>query len=96
VERRKDCSHTSGIGAVSPSSPDSCLSCVALGDSWVHLRVCLICGQVGCCDNSKNKHATRHFHETAHPIIQSYEPGELWRYCYVDDAFLSDGKPVRV
>ena len=56
-----------------------------MGDSWVHLRLCLSCGHVGCCDSSKNKHATKHFHRTKHPIIQSFEPGEDWRWCYVDE-----------
>jgi uncharacterized UBP type Zn finger protein len=51
----------------------------------VHLRECLVCGHVGCCDSSKNKHATRHFHDTSHPIVASFEPGEEWRYCYVDE-----------
>ena len=89
------CAHVSLIEAVRPSSPDSCLGCVALGDSWVHLRICLICGHVGCCDESKNQHATRHFHETSHPVLQSYERGESWRYCYVDDIELPPGEPFR-
>jgi len=89
------CSHESLIRDVQPSSRDSCPECVALGDSWIHLRVCLSCGHVGCCDNSKNQHARRHFHETAHPIIQSFEPGEDWRYCYVDPVLLPPGRPMR-
>jgi len=56
-----------------------------MGGVWVHLRRCTQCGHIGCCDNSPNKHATAHFHETEHPIVQSYEPGEDWYYCYVDD-----------
>ena len=59
-----------------------------MGDSWVHLRLCLICGHVGCCDKSKNKHATGHFHSTGHPIIESFEPGEDWRWCYIDAVML--------
>ncbi len=59
--------------------------CVQLGDTWVHLRLCLECGHVGCCDSSKNKHATRHFHHTQHPLIRSIEPGERWVWCYVDE-----------
>ena len=55
-----------------------------MGDTWVHLRLCLTCGHVGCCDNSKNKHATKHFKSTGHPIIKSFEPGEDWMWCYVD------------
>jgi Zn-finger in ubiquitin-hydrolases and other protein len=61
-----------------------CEDCVKTGDSWVHLRICLTCGHVGCCDSSKNKHATRHFHATHHAIIRSIEPGETWGWCYVD------------
>lgn len=55
------------------------------GDRWVHLRLCLECGHVGCCDSSPNRHATKHHHATDHPLIQSFEPGEDWIYCYVDD-----------
>jgi len=62
-----------------------CNECVQLGDTWVHLRLCLECGHVGCCDSSKNKHATRHFHRTRHPLIRSIEPGERWVWCYVDE-----------
>jgi CPA2 family monovalent cation:H+ antiporter-2 len=91
----EECEHSDLIADVTPSSPDSCLQCVAMGDTWVNLRVCLVCGQVGCCDNSKNTHATKHYHESGHPVIQSYQPGEAWRYCYVDDASLPDAKPFR-
>jgi uncharacterized UBP type Zn finger protein len=62
-----------------------CEECVRLGDTWVHLRQCLVCGHVGCCDSSKNKHATRHFHTTTHPVMRSVEPGETWGWCYVDE-----------
>ena len=89
------CEHIGDIGEVRPSSPDACETCVALGDTWVHLRVCLVCGHVGCCDNSKNRHARAHFHETGHTVIQSYEEGEAWRYCYADDAMLPPGRPFR-
>ncbi len=61
-----------------------CEDCVKTGDSWVHLRLCLTCGHVGCCDSSKNKHATRHYHATDHPLIRSIEPGERWIWCYKD------------
>lgn len=61
-----------------------CEECVKTGDTWVHLRLCLECGHVGCCDSSKNKHATKHFHETKHPLVRSIEPGERWVWCYVD------------
>jgi uncharacterized UBP type Zn finger protein len=68
-----------------PKTPQGCEECLKTGDSWVHLRLCLLCGHVGCCDNSKNKHATKHYHKTKHPVIKSFEPGEDWRYCYIDD-----------
>ena len=90
------CEHVELIRDVSPSSPDSCHQCVEMGDTWVNLRVCLICGNVGCCDNSKNTHATKHFHTTGHPVIQSYQPGEGWRYCYVDDAMLPEAPSLRM
>lgn len=62
-----------------------CEECVKTGDRWVHLRMCLICGHVGCCDSSKNRHATRHFQESGHPLARSIEPGENWVWCYVDE-----------
>lgn len=67
-----------------------CEECLKLGDEWVHLRMCITCGKVGCCDDSKNKHATAHWHEERHPAIVSFEPGETWRYCY-EDELLSPG-----
>ncbi len=66
-----------------------CEDCLRIGGSWLHLRVCLQCGHVGCCDSSPNRHATKHFHETRHPIITSAEPGETWVWCYLDDAAIS-------
>lgn len=62
-----------------------CEDCIKTGDSWVHLRQCLTCGHVGCCDSSRNKHATKHFHLTNHAIVRSIEPGETWGWCYVDE-----------
>ena len=62
-----------------------CEECLKTGDSWVHLRLCETCGHVGCCDDSKNRHATAHFRTSNHPVIRSFEPGESWQYCYVDD-----------
>jgi uncharacterized UBP type Zn finger protein len=62
-----------------------CEECVKMGDTWVHLRLCMECGHVGCCDSSKNKHATKHFHRSKHPVIRSIEPGESWTWCYVDE-----------
>lgn len=80
---RNKCTHTDHIQEVTPSG-QGCNKCLELGDTWVHLRMCLTCGHVGCCDNSKNKHATKHYKETGHPIMQSFEPGEEWMWCYVD------------
>ena len=67
------------------NTPKGCQECLAMGDSWVHLRLCLACGHVGCCDSSKNKHATKHYQKTKDPVIRSYEPGERWMWCYVDE-----------
>ena len=78
------CEHTKQIKDVKPSG-EGCVECLKMGDEWVHLRECLSCGHVGCCDSSKNKHATKHFHATKHPIIQSFQPGEDWGWCYVDE-----------
>ena len=83
----KRCTHLDQIQDVTPSA-NGCEDCLKIGDTWVHLRLCLICGHVGCCDQSKNKHATRHFHATNHPIMQSFEPGEDWGWCYVDQLML--------
>lgn len=80
----QQCSHLDQINDVEPGT-DGCEECLKTGDSWVHLRMCLICGHVGCCDSSKNTHATKHFHGTGHPVIQSAQPGEDWRWCYVDN-----------
>ena len=78
------CTHTDQIRAITPSSW-GCQDCLAIGRrDWVHLRVCQTCGHVGCCDNSPGRHATRHFMVTAHPVVRSYEPGEGWFWCYVD------------
>jgi uncharacterized UBP type Zn finger protein len=84
---KQSCSHLKEIHHVTPSG-NGCEECLETGDTWVHLRECLVCGHVGCCDSSKNKHATKHFQQTKHPIMQSFEPGENWRWCYIDDAFL--------
>ncbi len=67
------------------SSVHVCEECVQMGDTWVHLRTCLTCGHVGCCDSSKNKHATKHFRHTEHPVIASAQPHERWLWCYVDE-----------
>ena len=80
-----ECTHLDQVREVTPSAR-GCEECLAMGDRWVHLRLCRSCGHVGCCDSSKNKHATRHFHATGHPIIQSMERGEDWGWCYADQA----------
>lgn len=69
-------------------TPDGCEECLQMGSDWVHLRLCLSCGHVGCCDSSPNKHATKHFKATQHPIIRSFEPGENWEWCYLDNAMI--------
>jgi uncharacterized UBP type Zn finger protein len=83
------CSHLSKFTRprhepVTPTGP-GCQECLERGDPWVQLRLCMTCGHVGCCDSSPNRHATRHFHETKHPVIKSFEPGEGWGWCYLDD-----------
>lgn len=79
----KQCSHLNQV-KFTAASKHECEDCILTGDTWVHLRLCLICGHVGCCDSSKNKHATKHFHSAGHPLIRSIEPGERWMWCYLD------------
>ena len=81
------CAHVAQIAAVHPSAP-GCEDCLRIGAAWVHLRLCMTCGHVGCCDSSPNRHATKHFHKTAHPIVRSLEPGEDWGWCYEDEVML--------
>lgn len=78
------CGHLDQIRDVAPRTAQGCEECLKTNGRWVHLRLCLSCGHVGCCDNSPGKHATLHFHETQHPVIRSFEPGEDWGWCYVD------------
>ena len=80
----QQCKHLSQVHDVAPKTPDGCEECLQSGDEWVHLRLCLECGHVGCCDDSPNRHATKHFHKTKHPIMKSFEPGEDWGWCFVD------------
>ena len=82
----RTCTHLDSVQEVTPSST-GCEDCLKIGGRWVHLRLCMTCGHVGCCDNSPGRHATGHFQGTDHPIIRSYEPGEDWAYCYVDESF---------
>jgi hypothetical protein len=86
------CTHLDQLREVTPRTPQGCEECLKTGDTWVHLRLCMVCGHVGCCDQSKNHHATKHFHATDHLLIRSFEPGEDWGWCYVDEVFL-DAKP---
>jgi uncharacterized UBP type Zn finger protein len=79
------CSHVSAAKPVKPNTPTGCEECLKGGSGWVHLRVCLSCGHVGCCDSSPNRHASKHYHTTKHPLAQSYEPGENWVWCFVDE-----------
>jgi uncharacterized UBP type Zn finger protein len=89
------CTHLDQINDVEPSAA-GCEECLQSGDYWIHLRLCLTCGHVGCCDSSPNQHARKHAHDTGHPLIQSFEPGERWIYCYIDDlTFVSDNLPAR-
>jgi uncharacterized UBP type Zn finger protein len=81
------CVHLGLVREVTPNS-DGCETCRAIGDTWVHLRLCMTCGNVGCCDDSKNKHAHKHSDETGHPVIRSFEQGEFWMWCYTDHVLL--------
>lgn len=78
------CSHLQQIQAVRPSTLEGCEECLKIGQRWVHLRVCLTCGHVGCCDSSAGKHASKHAHATGHQIVRSFEPGEVWLWCFAD------------
>jgi hypothetical protein len=78
------CKHLNSVKTSQPNS-DGCEECLKLGDDWLHLRLCRSCGHVGCCDDSKNRHATKHFHAAGHPIISSLEPGEHWSWCFIDE-----------
>ena len=83
----QECKHLDQIHKVTPSSK-GCKECLEMGDTWVHLRLCLTCGHVGCCDSSKNKHASAHYRHVKHPIVRSFEPGENWMWCYADEIFM--------
>lgn len=84
----KTCDHAASRMIVIPHAEGECPQCVAIGDSWVHLRICMTCGHVGCCDSSKNKHARAHFESEGHPVIRSLESEESWGWCYVDDQYI--------
>jgi CPA1 family monovalent cation:H+ antiporter len=81
-----ECEHLAQAPCVlKPSTPEGCEECLVIGSTWVHLRLCLECGHVGCCDSSPERHATKHFESEGHPVMRSFEPGEEWRWCYVDE-----------
>lgn len=86
---KKVCSHLEATEhhRTAPIHPSGhgCVECLKTGGDWVHLRLCLTCGHVGCCDDSPSRHATRHFHASSHPVIKSFEPGEDWAWCFVDE-----------
>ncbi len=88
MPRPTSCIHIEQIRDVVPRTPDGCEECLDMGDTWVHLRLCMSCGHVGCCNDSRNKHATKHFIASHHPVIRSFEPGERWLFCYQDDLFV--------
>jgi CPA2 family monovalent cation:H+ antiporter-2 len=81
------CEHK-GMARFFTTDVDVCQECVDMGDTWVHLRMCMVCGKVGCCNDSKNKHAAAHYRADGHGLMRSIEPGEVWAYCYVDEKFL--------
>jgi len=82
------CEHEVDLQPVAPRTPAGCEECLRVGSSWVHLRLCLTCGHVGCCDDSPGRHATHHAERTTHPVIASFEPGERWAWCYADQAMV--------
>ena len=83
------CTHLDQI-KIETTDKHVCEECIKMGDSWLHLRLCLTCGRVGCCDSSKNKHATKHFRSSKHPLVRSIEPGESWVWCYEDNTFVGE------
>ncbi|MBN8822701.1 MULTISPECIES: UBP-type zinc finger domain-containing protein [unclassified Spirosoma] len=82
------CSHIASLTEVRTAQEYFCEECVRTGSSWVHLRTCQTCGVTLCCDSSPNKHATKHFHRTDHPVVASAEPGERWLWCYADEQIM--------
>ncbi|MBD0318946.1 MAG: UBP-type zinc finger domain-containing protein [Gemmatimonadetes bacterium] len=83
------CTHLGSVRPVHPSAR-GCEECLRIGSRWVHLRICMTCGHVGCCDSSPNRHADRHFQGTRHPVMRSVEPGERWGWCYEDEVTLQE------
>jgi uncharacterized UBP type Zn finger protein len=85
------CTHLDSILEVTPNT-DGCEECLAIDGWWVHLRLCLACGHVGCCDSSPNRHASKHAGVEGHPVVQSLEPGEDWLWCYVDEVMMEPAR----
>jgi uncharacterized UBP type Zn finger protein len=83
-----DCAHRSQIKDPPARTPGGCEECLASGGRWVQLRLCRVCGHVGCCDSSQGQHATRHYRDTGHAVMRSFEPGQGWSWCYLDSAYL--------
>ena len=83
------CEHISDVDLDKKGNTKGCEECEKTGSTWVHLRLCLTCGHVGCCDSSRNKHGSKHFKSTMHPLIKSYEPGESWKWCFLDETFIN-------
>ena len=90
IDEAPPCSHLDQIRDVTPSS-EGCEDCLRIGSWWVHLRLCMICGHVACCDSSPNQHASKHAATTGHPIVRSLEPGEDWMWCYIDEVDFAFG-----
>ncbi len=86
---RRKCTHQNQIVKDITPVSEGCADCLAAGDTWVHLRMCMACGYVGCCNDSKNKHAFKHYSDVDHPIIKSIEPGESWMFCFADQKAVS-------
>ena len=84
------CEHLTSLTVAEPTTTAGCEDCIAIGGRWVHLRMCMTCGHVGCCNDSPNRHAAEHFESSGHPVIQSFEPGEHWAWCYVDEQAVPD------
>jgi len=89
------CTHLDEVQDVKPRTPQGCEECLRTGMRWVHLRLCLECGHVGCCNQSQGKHATKHFLQTEHAVMRSFEPGEDWGWCYVDDLMIEPAPTPR-
>ncbi len=85
ITSQAKCTHLDQVRKVTPRTLEGCEDCLKTGSRWVHLRLCLSCGHVGCCDSSPNRHARKHAHDAGHPIIRSFEPGENWRWCFIDE-----------